>query len=101
MTRHLAVYWAKDRIRVNCLSPGPFPSERAPAEPRKEEKALWVSGVGGRCGGDLDCVAPLVCANQLSHDALFAEALNDPAAHRTHCRSAEVLGATVWPASIW
>ena len=32
MTRHLAVYWAKDRIRVNCLSPGPFPSERAPAE---------------------------------------------------------------------
>ncbi len=31
MTRHLAVYWAKDRIRVNCLSPGPFPSDRAPA----------------------------------------------------------------------
>jgi NAD(P)-dependent dehydrogenase (short-subunit alcohol dehydrogenase family) len=25
MTRHLAVYWAKDRVRVNCLSPGPFP----------------------------------------------------------------------------
>jgi gluconate 5-dehydrogenase len=25
MTRHLAVYWAKDRIRVNALSPGPFP----------------------------------------------------------------------------
>lgn len=32
MTRHLAVYWAKDNIRVNCLSPGPFPSEKAPAE---------------------------------------------------------------------
>lgn len=31
MTRHLAVYWAKDRVRVNCLSPGPFPSEKAPA----------------------------------------------------------------------
>jgi gluconate 5-dehydrogenase len=29
MTRHLAVYWAKDRVRVNCLSPGPFPSEKA------------------------------------------------------------------------
>ncbi|HTI51890.1 MAG TPA: SDR family oxidoreductase, partial [Planctomycetaceae bacterium] len=28
MTRHLAVYWAKDRVRVNCLSPGPFPPER-------------------------------------------------------------------------
>ncbi len=32
MTRHLAVYWAKDRVRVNCLSPGPFPSSVAPAE---------------------------------------------------------------------
>jgi gluconate 5-dehydrogenase len=31
MTRHLAVYWAADRVRVNCLSPGPFPSEKAPA----------------------------------------------------------------------
>lgn len=27
MTRHLAVYWAKDRVRVNCLSPGPFPGD--------------------------------------------------------------------------
>lgn len=32
MTRHLAVYWAKDRVRVNCLSPGPFPTAKAPAE---------------------------------------------------------------------
>ena len=30
MTRHLAVYWAGDRVRVNCISPGPFPSEKAP-----------------------------------------------------------------------
>lgn len=32
MTRHLAVYWAGDNVRVNCLSPGPFPSAKAPAE---------------------------------------------------------------------
>lgn len=33
LARHLAVHWAGDRIRVNTLSPGPFPNpNRAPAE---------------------------------------------------------------------
>lgn len=30
MTRHLAVYWARDNVRVNSLSPGPFPGPRTP-----------------------------------------------------------------------
>jgi gluconate 5-dehydrogenase len=32
MTRHLAVYWATDRVRVNSLSPGPFPAPTVSAE---------------------------------------------------------------------
>lgn len=32
MTRHLSAYWAGDNIRVNCLSPGPFPNDNAPQE---------------------------------------------------------------------
>lgn len=32
MTRHLAVYWANDKVRVNCLSPGPFPGPEAPLD---------------------------------------------------------------------
>ncbi|HBJ38151.1 MAG TPA: short-chain dehydrogenase [Planctomycetaceae bacterium] len=32
MARHLAVYWAEDHVRVNCLSPGPFPQPQAPPE---------------------------------------------------------------------
>ena len=28
MTRHLAAYYARDNVRVNCLSPGPFPNDK-------------------------------------------------------------------------
>ncbi len=44
MTRHLAVYWAKDNVRVNCLSPGPFPSEKAPQEMVERLKAKSPMG---------------------------------------------------------
>jgi NAD(P)-dependent dehydrogenase (short-subunit alcohol dehydrogenase family) len=27
LTRHLAVYWAKENVRVNAICPGPFPSQ--------------------------------------------------------------------------
>ncbi len=32
LARNLAVTWAKDRVRVNALSPGPFPSPSAPSK---------------------------------------------------------------------
>jgi gluconate 5-dehydrogenase len=32
LTRHLAVYWAKDNVRVNSLSPGPFPAPNVSPE---------------------------------------------------------------------
>lgn len=36
MTRHLAAYWASDNIRVNCLSPGPFPNTGSTPEVLRE-----------------------------------------------------------------
>ena len=47
MTRHLAVYWARDDVRVNCLSPGPFPS---PDAPRGLAARLEVKSPMGRMG---------------------------------------------------
>lgn len=57
MTRHLAVYWAKDNIRVNCLSPGPFPSEKAPAE---MVARLTTKSPMGRTGVPSELKGPLL-----------------------------------------
>jgi len=32
LTRYMAVYWAKDNIRVNCISPGSFPDAKIQKE---------------------------------------------------------------------
>jgi gluconate 5-dehydrogenase len=48
MARHLAVYWAKDGVRVNCLSPGPFPSDAAPPEMVERLRAKCPMGRMGR-----------------------------------------------------
>ncbi|HQX49493.1 MAG TPA: SDR family oxidoreductase [Planctomycetaceae bacterium] len=56
MTRHLAVYWAKDNVRVNCLSPGPFPSEKAPqqmVERLKQKSPLGRMGLPHELKGPL------------------------------------------------
>lgn len=47
LTRHLAVYWAGDSVRVNCLSPGPFPG---PGAARKLVKRLRAKSPMGRMG---------------------------------------------------
>ncbi|MCE9590717.1 MAG: SDR family oxidoreductase [Planctomycetes bacterium] len=47
MTRHLAVYWAKDNVRVNCLSPGPFPTDAIHPEMKRR---LCTKSPMGRMG---------------------------------------------------
>ncbi|HZZ42490.1 MAG TPA: SDR family oxidoreductase [Tepidisphaeraceae bacterium] len=57
MTRHLAVYWAKDGVRVNCLSPGPFPSPKASS--LLVERLIDKSPIG-RMGRPEELKGPLV-----------------------------------------
>jgi gluconate 5-dehydrogenase len=57
MTRHLAVYWARDGVRVNCLSPGPFPSDKA--SPVMVER-LTTGSPMARMGRPDELKAPLV-----------------------------------------
>lgn len=57
MTRHLAVYWARDGVRVNTLSPGPFPSPKASAE---MVERLKTKSPMGRLGRPEELKGPLV-----------------------------------------
>jgi len=57
MTRHLAVYWAKDNVRVNCLSPGPFPSD---LPPREMVRRLETKSPMKRMGRPEELIGPLL-----------------------------------------
>ncbi len=57
MTRHLAVYWARDRVRVNCLSPGPFPG---PSVPEGLAERLQAKSPMGRMGLPYELKGPLL-----------------------------------------
>jgi gluconate 5-dehydrogenase len=50
LTRHLAVYWAKDGIRVNAISPGPFPHDPLRAKLPEFIKRLEAKVPMGRMG---------------------------------------------------
>jgi len=50
LTRYQAVYWAKDNIRVNCISPGPFPRPVQHAGRAEFLRRLADRVPLGRCG---------------------------------------------------
>ncbi|MEZ4863607.1 MAG: SDR family oxidoreductase [Caldilineaceae bacterium] len=50
LTRHLAVYWAKDNIRVNCIAPGPFPTDKTQANLPAFIQRLDTKSPMGRMG---------------------------------------------------
>lgn len=56
LMRHQAVFWAKENIRVNCLSPGAFPP---PAEHKRERHAQVSQAADAEFTRRLDSHIPL------------------------------------------
>ena len=50
MTKYMAVYWAKDNIRVNCISPGPFLQRDIPEKMPEFAKRISQKVPMGRFG---------------------------------------------------
>jgi NAD(P)-dependent dehydrogenase (short-subunit alcohol dehydrogenase family) len=50
LTRHLAVYWAKEKVRVNAISPGPFPRTDQRSEFGEVMRRLQGKSPMGRMG---------------------------------------------------
>jgi gluconate 5-dehydrogenase len=48
MTRHLAVYWAADGVRVNAISPGPFPAADSEEFTRRLSERVPLRRTGTR-----------------------------------------------------
>lgn len=59
LTRYMAVYLAQYNIRVNCLTPGPFPSKKVQKNRDFIEK-LKAKNPSGRIGSPEDLKAPIV-----------------------------------------
>jgi len=48
MTRFLAIYWAKDKIRVNCLSPGAFPNPNKEMYVNNPKMSEFINRLAGK-----------------------------------------------------
>lgn len=60
MTKYLAVQWAESGIRVNCISPGPFPNEEVKKEHPDFIKRLSKKVPMGRTGAQHEIAGPVL-----------------------------------------
>ncbi len=50
MTRYLAVHWGRSGVRVNCISPGPFPNPKVQEKNPDFMERLAAKSPMGRIG---------------------------------------------------